>query len=294
MCTTILHSHTIVPGGLAGAFIKKELGIPHVCTIHGSDINVFPYQNKIALLLTKYSLRGCDHVIGVSSKTSERAHSIANGAAKISIIYNGADSELFRPLQKEATREKLGLAREKKILLYVGNILRLKGVHTLIEAFAALLKDYKRNDMLLLLIGEGSERRGIEHVVKALKIENEVLLLGEKPHDEIPLWVNSADVFVLPSLSEGFPLVIPEAMMCGVPVVATDVGGVPEAVIDGRTGLLVRPNDAFSLEKAIRAYLDNEQFTRRITENARRMAENFTWAINAEKNLALYSTLLNL
>jgi glycosyltransferase involved in cell wall biosynthesis len=176
----------------------------------------------------------------------------------------------------------------------VGNILRLKGVHTLIEAFAALLKDYKRNDMLLLLIGEGSERRGIEHVVKALKIENEVLLLGEKPHDEIPLWVNSADVFVLPSLSEGFPLVIPEAMMCGVPIVATDVGGVPEAVIDGRTGLLVRPNDAFSLEKAIRAYLDNEQFTRRITENARRMAENFTWAINAEKNLALYSTLLNL
>jgi teichuronic acid biosynthesis glycosyltransferase TuaC len=290
---TILHTHTIIPGGLAGTLLKQKFNIPHICTIHGSDINIAPFQNRFSFLLTKYSLRKCDHIIVVSNKLKERTLSISNKINSISVIYNGADPKKFKYLSKDIAKQRLGLTINEKIILYIGNLISIKGVNNLIKAFEKLINNKKVENIVLFLIGEGNKKHELIKLVNTLRIENKVFFLGEKDNNEIPLWLNIADIFVLPSLSEGFPLVIPEAMMCGVPIVATDVGGVSEAIIDRYTGLLVKPNDINSLAKAIYCYLDNKQLAQYIIENAKKMSENFTWEKNAESNLTIYKMLLN-
>lgn len=290
----ILHTHTLLPDGLAGVFIKRIFRIPLICTIHGSDINITPFENKLALKLAKYALRRCDHIIVVSKKLKEKVLSIENNLSNITTINNGADPEEFRHIHKDTARRMLGITKQNKIILYIGNLIAIKGVNNLIKAFAKLLKNYDNKEaMALFLIGEGDERDNLTNLAKTLQVENEVLFLGAKPHGEIPLWLNAADIFVLPSLSEGFPLVIPEAMMCGVPIVATDVGGIAEAIINKNTGLLIKPNDVDAISEAISLYLKDEQFTQDIVRRANSFSEKFTWEANAKNTLLVYKTLLN-
>lgn len=290
----ILHTNFISPEGVVGALIKRKFGIPHICTIHGSDINIAPFQNKLDRILTKYALRRCDRIITVSKKLKEKILSIENKLSNITIIYNGAAPKEFRHIHKDKARRMLEITKQNKIILYIGNLIAIKGINNLIKAFAKLLKNYdKKESMTLFLIGNGDERENLTNLAKTLHVENEILFLGAKPHNEIPLWLNAADIFVLPSLSEGFPLVIPEAMMCGVPIVATDVGGISEAIINKNTGLLIKPNDVDAISEAISLYLKDEQFTQDIIRRAKSFSNEFTWESNANNTLLAYKTLLN-
>lgn len=290
----ILHTHTLLPDGFAGALIKRKFGIPHICTIHGSDINITPFENKLNRIFAKYALRGCDHIIVVSNKLKEKILSIENKLSNITTIYNGADPNEFRHIHKDTARRMLGMTKQNKIILYIGNLIAIKGINNLIKAFAKLLNNYdKKESMTLLLIGDGDERGNLTTLAKTLQVEDNVSFLGAKPHEEISLWLNAADIFVLPSLSEGFPLVIPEAMMCGVPIVATDVGGISEAIINKNTGLLIEPNDVNAIYEAISLYLKDEQFTQDIVRNAKSFSEGFTWEANAKNTFLVYKTLLD-
>lgn len=290
----ILHTHTLLPDGLVGVLIKRKFGIPHICTIHGSDINITPFENKLTFILAKYALRRCDRIITVSKKLKEKVLSIENKCSNITTIYNGADPKEFRHIHKDTARRMLGITKQNKIILYIGNLIAIKGINNLIKAFAKLLKNYdKKESMTLFLVGDGDERDNLTNLAKTLHIENAVSFLGVKPHNEIPLWLNAADIFVLPSLSEGFPLVIPEAMMCGVPIVATDVGGISEAIINKNTGLLIKPNDVDAISEAISLYLKDEQFTQDIVRNAKSFSEEFTWERNAKNTFLAYKTLLD-
>lgn len=290
----ILHTNFISPEGFVGTLIKRKFGIPHICTIHGSDINIAPFQNKLDLILTKYTLRRCDRIIVVSNKLKEKVLSIENKLRNIITIYNGADPEKFRHIPKDTARRMLGIKKQDKMILYIGNLIAIKGVDNLIKAFAKLLEKYdKKESMTLFLIGDGDERGNLTNLAKTLLVENKVSFLGAKPHNEIPLWLNAADFFVLPSLSEGFPLVIPEAMMCGVPIVATNVGGISEAITNKNTGLLIEPDNVDAISEAISLYLKDEQFTQDIVRNAKSSSKEFTWETNAKNTFLAYKTLLN-
>lgn len=290
---TILHTHAILPNGLAGVLLKSKFKIPHICTIHGSDINIYPFRNKLSLALTKYVLKKSDHLVTVSDKLKEKTLYIENNLNNIVTVYNGADPKKFKPLPKEIAKQKLGITNNNKIIMYIGSLIPLKNVNNLIKAFAKLQKNKIRDDIALFLMGDGNRKEELHSLTRTLEIENKVFFLGEKDNDEVPLWLNVTDIFVLPSLSEGFPLVIPEAMMCGVPIVATDVGGVSEAIVNKTTGLLVKPNDIDSLAEAIHFYLNNEKFTQYVIKNAKRISTNFTWDKNAEKYFSIYKSLLN-
>ncbi|MFN6946555.1 MAG: glycosyltransferase family 4 protein [Cytophagaceae bacterium] len=284
----IVHTHTILPIGLAGVLLSKKFKIPHVCTVHGSDINIYPSYSRLAYALTRYALQRSDHIIAVSNKLKEKILTIREGLNNITVIYNGADPNKFFPMSKETAKKRLGVDERKKVILFIGNLKPVKGVNYLLEAFAKLQHIYKKNDIVLYLIGDGSEKENLIKLSKKLNIDKNVFFLGRKDHDEIPIWINIADIFILPSISEGFPTVIPEVMMSGVPIVASDVGGISEVVIHRKTGILVKPGDINALAEAINSYLSDEQFTLNIIRNALEMANKFTWMSSAENILAIY------
>jgi len=170
--------------------------------------------------------------------------------------------------------------------------LPVKGIRFLIKALSELVEEDKRDDVVLFLIGSGSDKDDLAALTKELKIENKVFFLGKKAHSEVPLWLNIADVFVLPSISEGFPTIIPEVMMCGVPIVASDVGGISEAIIDEKSGLLVHPGDVEQIKCSIRRFLNDESLRKSVIAAAYEYAEKYTWDNNAAESMSEYELML--
>lgn len=289
---TILHSHSVLPEGLTGTLLKLEFNIPHLCTIHGSDINIYPYRDKVSYWLTKYVLKNCDYIVAVSCKLKEKAQLIVEGLSNILVIYNGADNKKFRPIPKELSMQKLGINERNKVIMFIGNLIPIKGVDNLIKAFYNLIEESKRDGISLYLIGDGSEKEKLSKLIKELKLEKKVLLLGGKSHDEIPLWLNIANIFVLTSFSEGFPTVIPEAMMCGIPVIASNVGGIPEIITNNKSGLLIKPGDTRQIKESIKRLLDNDSITQKILATAKIQSSKYTWDNNALKNIMIYNNLM--
>lgn len=288
---TILHTHTILPDGLAGTLLKRKFKIPHICTVHGSDINLYPFRNKLSYLLTKYVLKQSDYIVTVSNKLKKKTLLIINAANNTSVIYNGADIEKFKPIPKEVARHKLGMKETNNIILFIGNLKAVKGVNYLLEAFAKLQED-KGKEIRLFLIGDGEEKDKLILLTKSLKIENKVFFFGRRPHSEIPLWLNIADIFVLPSISEGFPTIIPEAMMCGIPVLASNVGGIPEIMTDSKTGYLVEPGNINQIKDRVKLLLDNKSVRQTISKTAIDESRKYTWENNALKHIKIYENIL--
>ena len=145
-----------------------------------------------------------------------------------------------------------------------------------------------RKDVLCIIVGSGKSKNELTKQIKKLKLEDYVKLVGEKPHDEIPTWMNACDVFVLPSLRESFGVVQIEAMACGKPVVATYNGGSEEIITSDDYGLLVKPTNPEELAEKILTALDKEWISEAILEHV----ERFGWASIASEILTVYNLLL--
>lgn len=290
---TVLHSHSILPAGLSGVLLAKKYGFPHICTIHGSDINIYPFWTKLYFLLTKYTLKRCLHLVFVSEKLKQKAQSIVKGLNNnISIVNNGADNEKFKPIPMEIAKKELGINETHKIILFVGDLISIKGINYLIEALGLLLKDYEKKDVMLYLIGNGSERDKLISLTRSLSVEEKVFFLGSKPHNEIPLWLNIADIFVLPSISEGFPTVLVEAMMCGLPVIASNVGGISEIVVHNKTGFIVEPKNSQQIKEYMKLLLEDKIIRKKFSDEALYSSIKFTWNNNAIKHIKIYNSVL--
>lgn len=290
--STILHSHAIYPDGLVGGLIGRKYNILHICTVHGSDINILPSTNRLNLFMVKYAIKNCDYIVAVSNAIKEKINSIMKCTNNISVINNGANPEKFKIISKDIAKKRLGIDSNDRIILFVGNLKAVKGVSSLIGAFSEYIKKNGSHRVSLYLIGDGNERQYLEKLINDLKLVKNVFFMGGKSHDEIPLWLSAADLFVLPSRSEGFPTVIPEAMMCGTPVIATEVGGVPEIITDGKTGMLVKPGDIEQLANSINTVMDNEAIKNRLVNNAIELSKGYTWDNNAIQYMRIYKKLL--
>jgi len=241
------------PDGWAALDLARRAGLPVVIKVHGSDVltqSSYPARQR----KTIETLRAADGVIAVSRDLSEKMIGFGVQPERIRIVYNGVDTQLFRPGSKSEARAKLGLDAVAPMLLYVGNLLPVKGVDVLIEACAKAAKNGSRFNCQL--VGQGPLRPDLERRIAALGLEQRVKLVGAKPHDELPDWFRAADALVLPSRSEGVPNVLMEACACGVPFVATRVGGIPEVAHLGR-GELVTAADADALATAMQNVLNS-------------------------------------
>jgi teichuronic acid biosynthesis glycosyltransferase TuaC len=180
-------------------------------------------------------------------------------AEKLTVIPNGVDVTRFAPTPQGEARVRLGLRVEGSKLIYVGAITEAKGIAYLLRAIHRL-RHTPAWPVELILVGEGEYDRAARALAVELGIADAVTYTGKRPNDEIPLWMNASDILVLPSLSEGFGVVLVEAMACGKPVVATTCGG-PEDIVTPQTGLLVPPADDAALSEALLEVLsDGERF----------------------------------
>ena len=281
----ILHAH-FLDNGFVGVKLKERFGKPLVVTAHGGDVYDLPFRNSWYNSLAKYVLNNADQVITVSKSNAEKLSNLGVSSKKVHIIPNGYDEGLFKALSSIECRRKLGLPLNKKILLSVGNLVEVKGHVFLIDAMAFIAK--VRKDVLLIIVGDGVLKEKLQQRIGRLKLNEQVLLVGRKDHCEISTWMNACDIFVLPSTNEGFPTVIPEAMACGKPVIATAVGGIPEALSNPDIGTLVNPQDSESIAEAVLNVIQTKWQTEAIISYAKK----YSWTTIVKEILCVYASLL--
>ncbi len=286
----LIHAHTIFPDGYAAGKLKRELGVPVVSTIHGSDIMLYPKRNKAVCRKTQKALKMNDRIITVSGRLlAEAERMVPEIEAKI--IYNGFDPARFYPVPQQQAREKLGISGQEKVLLFVGNLLPVKGVDLLLTAFARVAS--QDPDLYLYLGGDGPLRRTLAEQADRLGIRERVHFMGRRPYEEIPFWINSADAVVLSSRSEGLPSILLESMGCGKAMVATDVGGISEILRDGETGFLVEPENPDRLaERLGRILVESPELARTMGERAYEASRALTWEQNAKNTICFYEQML--
>jgi len=244
----VLHAHMAAPAGFAGVLAGKMLRRPVLVTCHGSDIHTYP-KYRFLRSMVSYTLKSASMIVFVSRALLQGAKDQGLFCSKGSVVHNGYDPCMFEPGDKWTNREKLGLSPDHKIVLFVGNLIPVKGLSTLLTAFAHLTKHME--NALLILVGTGELETKLRNQSSSLGILSRVRFVGSVPHGEIPTWIRACDVFCLPSLNEGCPTVILEALSCGRPVVASRVGGIPELITNEAQGILVPPNEHVELSSAL-------------------------------------------
>lgn len=234
------------PDAVASGWFARRLGIPYVVKLHGSDLNV---QASFAARRwqIRHALRHAAGVVAVSRALAQKAVAIGADAARTRVIYNGVDTALFARGSRVDARKRLGLGGSP-LVLYVGNLKASKGCLDLVAAFPAVLAACP--DARLVFVGEGPDHGEVLARSRAAACRGRVQLVGARAHARLGDWFRAADVLCLPSFNEGVPNVVLEAMACGTPVVATDVGGIPE-VVPPYAGKLVPAHDRAALEQAL-------------------------------------------
>lgn len=260
---TIIFSPWVYPDGWAAVRLGHAAKLPVVVQAHGSDIRLLD-AHPARQRPTAEALRDADGIVAVSRDLADRIVTLGAASANVRVIYDGVDDALFHPGDKAAARAELGLPHHARILLYVGNLVAVKSVNILIDAMKEL-------DALLFVIGEGPQRAALEAQAAGRGLRDRVSFRGSLPLEQLPAWYRAADVFVLPSLSEGVPNVLLEASACGTPWVASAVGGIPE-ITDRGPSRLVAPGDSARLAAAIRDMLHNPPAEPRGTTHLRTRA----------------------
>jgi len=289
------HGHVYMSSYLAGKLAKKYKK-PFIVTQHNTFIDYKSWLNTLEHLnditIGKSVLKSADRIFTVSKETMKYVLRLGGDKAKTSVMYNGVDTNCFYPIQKEESRKKLSLPKKRKIVFCVRRLVYKNGLDTLTESAALALQD--NPDILFVVAGKGPNRKLIEDNIKKLGIENNIKLIGFVPDELLSIYYNAADYFVIPSASgEGLPLVLFEAMACGLPVIATRVGGTPEIISHMKNGVLVPPRNPKAIAEAISNLLAKEKLGKKIGEEAKRKIQNrFSWEENVRQLKEAYSQFI--
>jgi teichuronic acid biosynthesis glycosyltransferase TuaC len=244
----------LYPDCFAGALASRIYGIPLISVGFGSDLNILS-KNVLLKPMIRFALRSSKRIIVVSEALKKEILNIDPSLEeRTEIIPNGTDLNIFKPMDRDECRKRLEIPLGKKVILYVGNLIRIKGADILVEAFSNYCRSSNEGNVDLFLVGDGNLRSELERKIQDMGIQSRVRFLGRQPHGMIPLWMNAADVICLPSLFEGCPNVLVEANACGKPIVATNVGGIPE-LVSNNSGILVPPGDSRELAEGLRKAL---------------------------------------
>lgn len=287
----VIHAHMLVPDGWAAARVGATIGVPVLATAHRADVLDVPARGGAQRTQVEQAVASVDQIVAVSRAMKAACDALATPKRPVAVVPNGADTRVFFPRDRDEARQRLGLPRDEQIITFVGVLTPRKGIDTLIESMGHLARN--GGAPLLVIAGIGELRDALEARAAELGIADRVRFVGKVAHDEVAWWMAAGDIFCLPSLSEGLPTVVCEAMACGRAVVATAVDGTPEIVDDEVTGLLVPPRDADALAGALRRLLDDEALRLRFEAiSLERARQTYTWAANAAAHIGLYEALI--
>lgn len=275
--------HWVLPTG-PGVFIAAKLAkVPYVVMCHGSDINVFATKNIIFRMTTKYILRKSMKIISVSNILKQNIiQHFHIEADKIQVVSCGVDTNVFKPMEKHKARTALNVQLDCRLFIFVGDLINTKGVDTLLDAILKI----KDDALYLAYIGDGPLRGKLHDRAQKSELRNNIIFTGPISHEQVALWQNAADTLILPSLNEGMPLAIMEALSCGTPVIASKVGGIPEIVND-KNGILIDPNNTEELVSAIRKLCDNPEYLKELTAGASLTGDKFSLSYIAGRLLKI-------
>jgi glycosyltransferase involved in cell wall biosynthesis len=285
------HGHVYMSSYMAG-MVAKKYKKPFIVTQHNTFIDYQSFLNTAEwlndLVIGKSVLKNANRIITVSKETLKYVLKLGADKTKTKVIYNGVDVNYFRPINGEKSREKLGMPKNRKIILSVRRLVYKNGLDTLLETVPHIAQNHP--DVLFVVAGKGPSRKLIENRINELGIEDNIKLAGFVPDKLLPAYYDAADYFVLPSASgEGLPLVLLEAMACGLPVIATAVGGTPEIIQHMKNGVLVPPRNPEAIAEALSKFL-SEGLGQALGEEARRIVEDrFTWEENVRQLKEIYS-----
>ncbi len=238
------------PDAGAAALLSTWLGVPFTATLRGSE--VLHARSRVRRWMMRWALRRAARVIAVSTRLREFAISLGVEASRISVVPNGVDARVFRPRDRSACRRRHNLALEDRIILSAGNLIELKGHHRVIRALAALRK---QNLAVTLVIAGSSHdfayQRDLHELAGRLDLRRHVRFAGQVPQEVLAELMCAADVLCLASSSEGCPNVVSEALACGTPVVAHDIGALPQMLPSETLGFIVPAGDQVALEASL-------------------------------------------
>lgn len=244
----VIDAHYFYPDGVCATMLGRHFGKPVTITARGTDVNVIPDFAAPRRMILQ-AAGDAAAIIAVSEALRRRLIDLGVAPDKVVTLRNGVDLDGFRPLPQADARRALGIEDGGPVLVEVGNLLEAKGQHLAIEALVRL------DDARLLLAGAGSYEASLRQRAAALGVADRVTFLGRLPHERLFEVYSAADVSLLPSANEGWPNVLLESMACGTPVVATDVGGMPEIVTTPAAGRLIAERSATALAEAVTALL---------------------------------------
>ncbi|HET8685133.1 MAG TPA: glycosyltransferase [Methanosarcina sp.] len=287
----LIHAHFSYPDGYGMRKLAKKWRVPLVISALGTIERKVAYEGSYTSRQIKEAMNFADKVLSVSEDLKLHIVNLGINEEKVHVVPNGVDTEKFKPAGKAHARNLLNLPQDKNIVLFVGALRKIKGVDYLIEA----AKNFVNTNTNLFMVGrDDGLRKNLEKRAQELKIADYVRFTGPVNHEDIPLWISASDILVLPSLSEGRPNVILEALACEVPVVATDVGGIPELMVDGETGHLVPAKNPVELSRKINKLLEDKTRRENMGKLGRKsiIQRGLTWEAHAKKTVDIYSELL--
>lgn len=287
----LIHAYQASQGAGAAWLLKLfKPKIKFILTIQeGKDLNRQSFWLKFFRNLI---IRKADIISGISHYLADYAKML-NRKAKIVVIPNGVDLDKFSPRNAENSesgwlKEKLGLKEDSRLIITASRLVAKNDVGSLVKSMVkvrAWLPEAK-----LLIVGQGPLDETLKNQTRELNLDDAVLFLGEVNHDVLPKYLKIADVFVRPSRSEGLGSSFLEAMAVGLPVIGTPVGGIPDFLIDGQTGLFCKVSDPDNLAQKIIEILTNRRLRVSLVNNAQTLIrEKYNWEIIARKFADLYS-----
>ncbi len=276
----VIDAHYFYPDGVAAAMLGRVLGRPVVISARGTDVNLLPdYALPRRQIL--WAAAQASAIVSVSEALKRRMIEIGIAPEKITVLRNGVDSDLFAPLDRDIVRKELGLAGPTMVA--VGNVLASKGQDVAIQSLTIL------EDTELLLVGAGADEGAFRSLAHNLGVADRVRFVGCVMPGDLARYFSAADVSVLASMREGWPNVLLESMACGTPVVASDVGGVPEIITTPETGRIMKDRTPRALADAVLA-LRAEPPAR---QTVRAYAEEFGWSATARAQTDLYAGVVS-
>ncbi len=306
----VIHAHYWL-SGLAAEQLRAQWGTPFVMTFH----TLAELKNQIAEreqdreseLRLRSECHLCSIADRITANTSVEKMQLVRfygaGSSRIRIVPPGVDLALFHPIEQSFAKRAIGIPADHRLLLFAGRIERLKGIETLFRAVALLhqqRRDWDWSRINLAVIGgdpspegvrQNEEMARLQALRQQLGLHEVVAFLGAREQEALPFYYAAAEMLIMPSHYESFGMVALEAMACGTPVIASDVGGLSVLVQHNKTGLRVRVNDPAELARAIEKLMDDEPRRRRLGQRAACYAESFSWQQVVEKLLAVYGEI---
>lgn len=275
----IVHAHYATSYGLLGALSGFK---PLFISLWGSDVYQFPEKSLFHAALLRFNLSRAERIFSIGYIMAEQIRKYTKG--EVEVIHWGIDPDIFRPMSVQGLFEKNCI-----VIGTVKKLEKIYGIDFLIKAFGIIKQKLPSTKLKLLLVGDGTQRNNLENLVAELGLKQDVVFTGAIPNEKVSVYHNMFNIAVYLSNAESFGVSVIESSACGKPVVVSRVGGLPEVVEDGITGIIVPSQDSGAAAVAIIKLISDEAYAKKLGENGRqRVLRLYDWSKSLEKMAKAY------